>query len=488
MASAVYGDAARRDLVVGLADRMEQPLRVVIAGKVKAGKSTLLNALVGERLAPTDASECTKVVTWYIAGPTYKATLHPYSGGARTTTYERGERAVHVDLGGYSNADISRIELEWPSKFLASMTVIDSPGIGGMDRAARENLKAFLDRNEERPADAVIYLLRHVHPSDFSFLESFQDSGYSDSSPVNSIGVLSRADDLGAGRLDALDTAEKICSRYRADDRLRRLCQTVIPVAGLIAEAGTTLLESHYRTLRRIAGLPDDDRRTALLSADHYATVTLDGGPTTAERIEVIERLGLFGIRTSVEWLRAHPEGDSSGLASYLVEMSGLPDLRKVIEQYFGARADLLKSRSVLTALESLARRVPVPGSEALVERIEQIRLNSHEFEQVKVLNAVMTGTTKLKDREEQELRRLLGRLGGTERERLGLDESASYAEAAAVTADLIAYWRKKAESPLSDSHTRDAARTIVRTYEDIYADLRAGAAGDGDLEDSITA
>jgi len=45
--------------------RLDEPLRVAIAGKVKAGKSTLLNALVGEDLAPTDAGECTKIVTWY---------------------------------------------------------------------------------------------------------------------------------------------------------------------------------------------------------------------------------------------------------------------------------------------------------------------------------------------------------------------------------------------------------------------------------------
>ena len=39
----------------GLAQRLDEPLRVAIAGKVKAGKSTLLNALVGQELAPTDS-------------------------------------------------------------------------------------------------------------------------------------------------------------------------------------------------------------------------------------------------------------------------------------------------------------------------------------------------------------------------------------------------------------------------------------------------
>ena len=49
--------------------RFDEPLRVAIAGKVKAGKSTLLNALVGEEIAPTDAGECTRVVTWYLDAP-----------------------------------------------------------------------------------------------------------------------------------------------------------------------------------------------------------------------------------------------------------------------------------------------------------------------------------------------------------------------------------------------------------------------------------
>ena len=70
-------------------DRLDEPLRVAIAGKVKAGKSTLLNALVGEELAPTDAGECTRIVTWYRDGITYRATLEPKEGEARQVPFAR---------------------------------------------------------------------------------------------------------------------------------------------------------------------------------------------------------------------------------------------------------------------------------------------------------------------------------------------------------------------------------------------------------------
>ena len=66
--------------IAELRERLDGPLRVAIAGKVKAGKSTLLNALVGEKVAPTDASECTRVVTWYRNSHVYRVTAVPYVG------------------------------------------------------------------------------------------------------------------------------------------------------------------------------------------------------------------------------------------------------------------------------------------------------------------------------------------------------------------------------------------------------------------------
>ena len=70
-------DPATTRRLHGQLARLDEPLRVAIAGKVKAGKSTLLNALVGEQVAPTDAGECTRVVTWYRDGPSPRITVQP---------------------------------------------------------------------------------------------------------------------------------------------------------------------------------------------------------------------------------------------------------------------------------------------------------------------------------------------------------------------------------------------------------------------------
>jgi len=80
--------------------RFDEPLRVAIAGKVKAGKSTLLNALVGEEIAPTDAGECTRVVTWYLDAPAPKVTMFPRAAAPRPLTIHRSQGALRFDLSG----------------------------------------------------------------------------------------------------------------------------------------------------------------------------------------------------------------------------------------------------------------------------------------------------------------------------------------------------------------------------------------------------
>src|SRR5437660_7380082 len=97
--------------------RLDEPLRVALAGTLKSGKSTLLNALVGEEIAPTDATECTRVVTWYEDGHAPAVMLYPPSGAPRPLRIARDEGALQIDLGVPADA-VDRLVVTWPSASL----------------------------------------------------------------------------------------------------------------------------------------------------------------------------------------------------------------------------------------------------------------------------------------------------------------------------------------------------------------------------------
>ena len=124
--------------------------------------------------------------------------------------------------------------------------------------------------------------MRHLHATDVRFLESFFDQGVAKATPINTIAVLSRADEIGVGRLDALSSARRIARRYRADDKIRGLCQTVVAVAGLLAQTGRTMRQHEFTALTALAGLPRADLDAMLLSVDRFARTELAHRSDTA--------------------------------------------------------------------------------------------------------------------------------------------------------------------------------------------------------------
>ena len=133
-------------------DRIDAPLQVAIAGKVKAGKSTLLNAMVGEMVAATDAAECTKLVTWYQYANVPRLTLYPKLGAPRQLPASRRNGRLIIDLGGIPPADVDRLVVDWPSRQLQATTLIDTPGIGSLTIENSERSEAFLLPEDERPS------------------------------------------------------------------------------------------------------------------------------------------------------------------------------------------------------------------------------------------------------------------------------------------------------------------------------------------------
>lgn len=483
-AAAVYQGTAAAPVVDELIGRLHEPLRVAIAGRVKAGKSTLLNALVGEELAPTDAGECTRIVTWYRHGLTYRVTLVPRQGRPHQVPFARDDGAVDVELGEYTPDEVASLSIEWPSMALEAMTLIDTPGIGSITTDVSARSLAFLTPDEDEqptPSDAVIYLLRHVHAADVQFLEAFADEHVTPF-PVNAVAVLSRADEMGVGRLDALASAAQIAERYRGDPRLRALVQDVVPVAGLLTQAGYTLRETEFRQLRNLSELPREVLEALELSADRFVSISaadlgLAGTPAEGllppshERRNLLERLGLFGVRVSVEALSHGRVSTSSQLAAELRAQSGIDRLRKLLFSHFAERRDTLKARSALVAVERLLALHPLPAAAPLIARLEQLRASAHELAELRLLNYLRSGALSLSDSEQTEAEQLLAS-GTSVHQRLGIPEDASADEVRKALVATLNRWRTRGENPMSSLADREAAAILVRTCEGIFASL----------------
>ena len=453
--------------------RFDEPLRVAIAGKVKAGKSTLLNALVGEEIAPTDAGECTRVVTWYQDAPSPKVLMYSKGGGApRQLSIHRNDGALAFDLGGTPTDRVDRLVVDWPSQSLRGTTLIDTPGIDSLSTDVSARSHQFLaPEDEPTAADAVVYLMRHLHSGDVRFLESFHDQGVARATAVNTIAVLSRADEIGVGRLDALMSAKRIASRYRSDDKLRDLCQTVVAVAGLLAQTGRTLRQAEFAALTELSTLPRDDMDALLLSADRFVKSETTANLSTEARGSLLDRFGLFGVRLGVTMIR-QGMADPTRLSTELVRRSGLDDLREVLNIQFTERRDLLKARSALLALDLVLRREPRPSSQPLAIELERIMDGAHEFAELRLLTALRSGAVKVPEEARVEAERLLGGDGGATPARLGLDPMADPREARAAAMDALGRWRRRAENPLSSRALADAARVVMRSCEGILASL----------------
>ena len=234
--------------LVDARDRLTGPLRLAIAGKVKAGKSTLLNALLGEELAPTDAGECTKIVTWYHAATSPQVDGPPADGERRRPSVIPGRRRAGRRPRRAAADDVDRLEVCWPTSRLRELTIIDTPGIASIsaDMSARTQRVLAADDDRLPVADAVLYLMRHTHASDVRFLESFHDDELAHGTPMNAVGVLSRADEIGSCRLDAMEVADRVALRYEADRGCAGCARSIVPVAGLLAHAAVTLREAEY--------------------------------------------------------------------------------------------------------------------------------------------------------------------------------------------------------------------------------------------------
>lgn len=456
--------------------RLNEPIRIALAGTLKAGKSTLVNALVGQDIAPTDATEATRIVTWFRHGPTPRVTANHW-GGRHSNVPISHNGGLSFDFRTLNPADVADLDVEWPAEELADTTIIDTPGTSSLTRDASERTLRLLIPSDGVPrVDAVVFLLRTLNAADIALLKQIGQLVGGSAGALGIIGVASRADEIGAGRIDAMLSAADVAKRFTSEMNQTGICQAVVPVSGLLALTARTLRQGEFMALQKLAGSDPAELSKAMLSVDRFVRANNQLPVDAATRAELLERFGMFGIRISIAVLAAGA-GDAAALADELLERSGLVALREVIDQQFAQRSDMLKAHTALVSLRRFVEAFPIVATPYIIADIDPLLADTHAFEELRLLSQLHSRTTTLNEDEVVSLRRIIGGSGTNPASRLGLkpeDLHTGAPEGPRAAFAAAQRWRRRAEHPLNDPFTTRACRAAVRSAEAMVADFAA--------------
>ena len=306
---------------------------------------------------------------------------------------------LDIDLGRLGADDVDRLLVDWPSRALRTMTLIDTPGLDSLSaelsRGPRTALAPGAGTAVSGEVDAVIYLMRHVHASDVHFLEAFRDDP-TDRRPLNTIGMLARADEVGSRPARTRSRAPRRSPRATARTSGSAACaRPSSRWPGCSPRARRRCARTSSASFGKLASAPvEADVDRLLLTASRFARaeseVDLESGPPRRAarplrhlRAAPCVRLLREGTVTTAG--EAVPRARSAA--------AGSGPLRETLMTRLAGRADVLRAQSAHRggrARSSGAGRCA--AASALRGEIEQIIAGAHEFAEVRLLDRLHTG------------------------------------------------------------------------------------------------
>jgi hypothetical protein len=403
--------------------RLDEPLRVAVAGRLKAGKSTLVNALIGRRVAPTAAGECTRVVTQFRYGPADRVDV-VRRDGSRASLPLDADGMIPQRLG-VPAGQVAYVDVTLTSEKLRDLTVVDTPGLASTDKAVSAQASRAMGAGTPAPfddgidedsaqavaaAEAVVYVFtQSVRADDVQALTAFRAaSARLASSPINAVGVFGKVDTLVGGAGDPWPVAGPLAQAQAVV--LGRMVSEVVPVVGLLAETAEAgrLTTADCDALRQLARLPGSTLAMLLASVDLFRSRDVPVPVTRRERLLAL--LDLYGVGFAVAHLVARPQLGSGDLVRLLVAASGFARLRDTLQSSLRWRTDAIKAGWALSQLERLAGHAGARDDREVLRDAVQRVLQEPAYHRLRLLDVaqrVSTGAVVLPAQLEAELTRL---------------------------------------------------------------------------------
>lgn len=363
--------------------KLYQPCVLAVGGKVKAGKSSFINALLGRSLAKVGELETTATINMFRHISEADSAYTPerpvkvvWDNGVETY-----ETVSFMDsLQGNDDATLQRaqgiayLEFYEDNDILKELTLVDTPGTGavvGKDGQGHEEVAnrffRLRQKHEEQTnermaqADAIIFLVGAVAgAASKQFLDDFRETT-SDSSALNALGVLSKVD------IDESLLERRHSQAQYVAESLKDELYTVIPVSAGLHEALTKNRNRLPKLQTWLKGFPQTAFKLFMRSDTLYFTedqryleAAFKGCNTTPPSVEqrkVMKGDLQWALFRTISQTLYHANTFDEGYCQ-LEEIANMQQVRDTIKERFFSRSKTIRCNRILTDLQKLALKV----------------------------------------------------------------------------------------------------------------------------------
>lgn len=362
------------DQINTLKSKVHTKCTLAVGGRVKAGKSTFINSLLGENLALVGTSETTATINYFVYGKpadpkkpvkvVYKDGREVYESQSFMESFQGNDaRTMALSKG------ILYFERALENPILKEIDLVDTPGTGAVvdeHQAAADSAFGIKDLQELRKehseqtqnlvkkADAVVYLVGAVANQDNKmFLDSFQQA-CDGASALNAIGIISRIDEEEATLYNSRNQAEYVA------DSLKDQLSGVMPVSAALYDAVQKYSTHFEQWHSQLQTIPVDIFETYLSKMQDawdgkYDSALVKKCPNL---LDVSIRRQMKGdipwgvFRAIIKSLYKSSSAEKS--TQELLKLSNFEEVRRVLREQFFARAKAIKCTILLSQLNKI--------------------------------------------------------------------------------------------------------------------------------------
>ncbi len=463
---------------------LDQPMRVAFVGRFNVGKSTMLNAFLGEKLAATGNGPVTYNVSWIRHGTSPEIHIHLNDGSVVKRSMSDLDQLTTRGGEDFIKDEIHHLEFQRSVPMLRKFDLIDTPGLFCPDKKDSENTLNFLLNRKTRPHALVFLFSKSLSVQDIETLGEFQKISQGQINGLNAIGGLTNVD-TNASSQDPISDGKKVVQQLaEKNPKEFGTLYSIVPVVGQTGFGAQILEPNDLETLDAVARLPTTRIEKLLLSKERFSEKEYPDEsdiPPVASRKRLFDKLDLFGTKRAVAALR---EGVSpEELPAHLVRISGVERLRNLVVSHFGNRAFLLKARTTLGALRSVGfplsqslKGEAARSANEIVNLVDRILINEPRFREFTLLESYYAGKLELVGTEVEDLLLVTGEKGTSCAHRLGLEDDAPMENLIAIAQKRLHYWRAINSDPFGAMARRDSASILMDSYGHILNRIRGAS------------